>query len=275
MCLKRLKKVFKLKNLQKVKCIIVQTYSLLSTVIESEIYEQLGNVGNDSGRRRELYIRNEIRLFFNQYIMTNFMAIEVKKNLLSVDIIFKIEVIWNTMIFEFTSQKMEFFDTDFFSKREKIDRELSHCSHLLKKFLTKKFIFFLQCVRLKTQIRDWKCEFRKCKNYVGSIFNEQIYSSARMILCNLLNFHSFFGVSSLCMVCDGTKLVLSWKKSNFPRVIFWESKFITQSTNILKLPQLRCCNWMYGFNIMCLSRKVLASTLSDASQGIFWNRTTW
>ena len=53
------------------------------------------------------------------------------------------------MIFEFTSQKMEFFDTDCFSKREKIDRELSHCSHLLKKFLTKKFIFFFAMCKIE------------------------------------------------------------------------------------------------------------------------------
>ena len=93
-------------------------------------------------------------MFFNQYIVTNFMAIEVKKNLLLVDIIFKIEIILNTMIFKFTAQKIKFSDKDFFSKREKPHRELSSCSHLVKKFFTKKIFFFLQCVKLRKQIRD-------------------------------------------------------------------------------------------------------------------------
>ena len=81
------------------------------------------------------------------------MVIEVKKNLLLADIIFKIEIILNTMTFTFTAQKIKFSDKDFFSKREKTHRELSSCSHLVKKFFTKKIFFFLQCVKLRKQIR--------------------------------------------------------------------------------------------------------------------------
>ena len=41
----------------------------------------------------------------------------------------------------FTTQKMKFSIKDFFSKREQIPRKLRICSHLLKKFPTKNFIF--------------------------------------------------------------------------------------------------------------------------------------
>ena len=73
---------------------------------------------------------------------------------------------WNSYFLQinlfYTAQKIKFFIWDFFSKSDQIRRKLRIWSHLLKKFLTEKFIFSAvssTVVRLKPFEPIWKMQY--------------------------------------------------------------------------------------------------------------------
>ena len=89
----------------------------------------------------------------------------------------------------FTTQKVKFSAKDLFDKCEQIRSFMRICSHLLNKFLTKKFIFCaLICASRQNTTANMKITYF-LKNYVASLFTffEKVFANCKFFTARCLD----------------------------------------------------------------------------------------